>query len=251
MSAPLLGSFPFALWNMGTRTAAAEPEAARPERDSGGGSGGSSRSSGGSSLRVEGGRGGGRSETSVAAGESEGHAATGKSAPPVRTASSAVVLNSTRAAGAASRSSIGASGPAATTNPLGESTAKIGFEAASVPANEARGAPVVLRRAGGRLPASRSLDETDDTATLPPPPGPADGAGLVFGRGGQGQQQQQQQQQQQVLRSQECLLQEQELLRRENDVDGTFRFGLGGTQRWLDEDGGNSSGRASPPMGER
>ena len=58
VSAPLLGSFPFALWNMGTRTAAAEPEAARPERDSGGGSGGSSRSSGGSSLRVEGGRGG-------------------------------------------------------------------------------------------------------------------------------------------------------------------------------------------------
>eukprot|EP00903_Cladosiphon_okamuranus_P006745 g6580.t1 len=252
VSAPLLGSFPFSLRNTGARTAAPGlgSEVWPLERDSSSGGGTSSSTS---SLRPGGGIGGVRLETVSAGDESEGQAVTGKSAP-VGTTHAAVVLDRSRVAvGPASASGVGAGGPAATTNPLGGSTSKSVVEAAAVPAKDARGAAATVGQAGGRSLASRPVDEADATAKSPPPRpshGPADGAGLVFGRGGHGQQQQQAQQQQQLLRTQECLQQEQELLRREDN--DSFRFGLGGTQRWSDDDGGNSSsGRASPPMGER
>ncbi|CAM9668994.1 unnamed protein product [Ectocarpus sp. 6 AP-2014] len=76
-------------------------------------------------------------------------------------------------------------------------------------------------------------------------PGPADGAGQVFGGGGQRQQQQQQQHQQW---EEERLLQGQESPRRDEDSGDVLRLGLGGTQRWPDNEPGDSGGRDSPPM---
>ncbi|CAB1106594.1 unnamed protein product [Ectocarpus sp. CCAP 1310/34] len=75
-------------------------------------------------------------------------------------------------------------------------------------------------------------------------PGPADGTGQVFRGGGQRQQQQQQQQQWE----EERLLQGQESPRRQEESGDVLRLGLGGTQRWPDNEPGDSGGRASPPM---
>ncbi|CAM9650644.1 unnamed protein product, partial [Ectocarpus fasciculatus] len=103
---------------------------------------------------------------------------------------------------------------------------------------------------GAHAGAGRSGAVVSGGGTMSPAwasPGPADGAGQVFGGGGQRLQQQQQQQQQQQW-EEERLLQGQESPRREEDSSDALRLGLGGTQRWPDNEPGDSGGRASPPM---